>query len=989
MAIYHCSTKPVTRATGRSSVAAAAYRSGARLTNERDGITHDFRAKRGVDHSEIVVPSGKGAEWALDRSALWNAVEKAEKRRDARVAREFEIALPHELSADEHVELTRAFARDLAERYGTAVDFAIHKPDGDSDIRNVHAHLLMTTRAVSAEGLGEKTNIERANKELLPLNLPTSQMQIVDIRRAWESHANEALARAGYEERIDHRSHQDRGLEIEPTQHMGVHANQMSKRGIEVERTRLDADAARRNAELIREKPEQVLTLITGEKSVFDRHDIARALHRYIDDPEDFQNAFAKVMTSPALTKLRDEGEGGELAKYSTKEMVEIERGMADSADRMAADKSYDSSRALMRFALDQAHGKHALTLSDEQMQAVRHVVGSERIACVVGLAGAGKSTALHAARQIWESQGYRVHGAAMAGIAAEGLEESAGISSRTLASWEHGWKSGRGELGRGDILVIDEAGMVSSRQLARIIDMADRAGAKVVLVGDAEQLQPINAGAAFRALMQRIGCVDIKTVRRQEKTEDRQASVAFGTGRTADGLRHYAKQGAIRANETVQDARADLVARYVADRTAHPDHTRIALAHRRVDVRAINEAVREDRKAKGELGEEVRYRTAEGSRSLSVGDRFVFLENDRRLGVKNGRLGTVEKLEANEITVRLDGKDGRTVTFSPEKYASFDHGYATTIHKSQGATVDRAYVLASSGMDRHLAYVAMTRHRKDVEMFVGRDEFKDMEALEKRLSRSQAKETTLDYLPDYAGARGIVVEDRAEAERPARIEDRGRPDQPQTAKPRWYDRLVPAALRAAGERRDMTSSQQDHTQQPQPENWQPTKTAAEKEKIEQARAELADKERQRLSDAERQHTKNLSYIRDSLTHYERESPSGRFRPTPEQVERRREAEGIAPLDKLSHADAAKIAAELKVRNLYQAPSRWQSRAPQQAKQPMTTEQKKAAYEAVKPKAPEVIHDRKAAVEQQQKEQAERKKQEQERQPPPAPGWDR
>lgn len=167
MAIYHLSMKPITRSSGRSAVAASAYRAGECLTNERDGLTHDYTRKSGIEHAEIVLPRGSTADWARDRSALWNAAEAAEKRSDARVAREFEIALPHELTPEERLEATRAFAQSLADRYGTAVDFAIHSPNGETDIRNHHAHLMMTVRGLTETGLGEKTGIERENAWLL------------------------------------------------------------------------------------------------------------------------------------------------------------------------------------------------------------------------------------------------------------------------------------------------------------------------------------------------------------------------------------------------------------------------------------------------------------------------------------------------------------------------------------------------------------------------------------------------------------------------------------------------------------------------------------------------------------------------------------------------------------------------------------------------------------------------------------------------------
>ncbi len=796
--------KPISRGAGRSAVAAAAYRAGERLTNERDGVTHDFTRRGGVEHSEIVLPRGSDAEWAKDRATLWNAAEAAEGRKDARVAREFEIALPHELSAEERLEATRSFAQGLADRYGTAVDVAIHSPHGETDVRNHHAHLLMTVRAVGSDGFLDKTSIERENKWLLSQGLPTSSMQMREIRQSWEQVANERLAAAGLDVRIDHRSHQERGLEIEPTEHMGVFATQMERRGVEVSRTRLDGDAARRNADLIAEKPEQVLTLITGEKSVFDRHDVARALHRSIDQPDAFQAAFAKVMASDALVELQAErvDQNGEitLARYSTKEMVALERGMADGAMRMNEARSHgvdgahvdaalavqdgairrgvtaDTAGQVARGVLSESDRDVAIDgagLSDEQRRAVEHVTGGEQIAVVVGLAGAGKSTMLAAARDAWERQGYAVHGAALSGKAAEGLEEASGISSRTLASWEHGWRAGRGELGPKDVMVIDEAGMVGSRQLARFVAEAERTGAKLVMVGDQEQLQAIGAGAPFRAIAQRVGFAELQDIRRQREGWQREASGDFARHRTGEGLAAYAERGGIQFSETRDTARAAIVADYMADATERPEDSRVAIAHRRVDVRALNADIRAARQERGDLargegehgrlGREQVFETNDGKRSFAPGDRIVFLENNRELGVKNGMLGTVSSVEPGRITARLDGPardlgEQRAVLLSTSNYAAFDHGYATTIHKTQGATVDRAFVMASGTMDRHLTYVSMTRHRDQATLYAGKDEFKGgMESLAARLGRDGSKETTLDYAQSFAERRGIA----------------------------------------------------------------------------------------------------------------------------------------------------------------------------------------------------------------------------------------
>ncbi|NVD42903.1 Ti-type conjugative transfer relaxase TraA [Ensifer sp. HO-A22] len=798
MAIYHCSMKPIARSGGRSAVAAIAYRTATKIVNERDGIVHDFTQKRGVEHSEIVLPDGVEASWALDRSTLWNAVEKAENRKDARVAREFEIALPHEMSAGDRLALTRDFARDLANRYGAAVDFSIHQPQGESDIRNFHAHVVMTTRVVSEQGLGEKTLIERENKWLLNHDQPTSHMQLRDIRQLWEHQTNRQLARLGLDARVDHRSHLERGLEIEPTEHMGVHASQMDRRGLDVSRERIDWKAARSNAELIRRQPEQVLSIITGEKSVFDRHDIARALHRYIDDVDGFRNAFAAVMASPALVELKPETDR-ELARYSTREMVEIERAMAASAERMSQSLRHgvhrqhvdqalhlqdDAIRARTAASLSEKveRGEMLLTdweraiersgLSEEQRVAVRHITGPAQIAAVIGFAGAGKSTMLAAAHDAWVRQGCRVHGAALAGKAAEGLEESSGIASRTLASWEYGWQAGRGQLGKGDVLVIDEAGMVASRQLAKFVIEAEARGAKLVLVGDHEQLQAIGAGSPFRAIAERVGAVELSEIRRQNESWQREASIAFATHRTIEGLAIYADRGAVQFSDNRDEARDVLVRDYISDLEERSSGSRIALAHRRVDVRAINADIRASLQERGRLargqdgegalGREVVYQTNDGKRAFAPGDRIVLLENNRDLGVKNGMLGTVIAVEADALQIRLDGSgqnNACAVSIPVNSYQSFDHGYATTIHKSQGATVDRAFVMASGTMDRHLTYVAMTRHRDQVQLYAGCDELKDMKALSASMSRSGAKETTLDYTSKFAERRGLAEE--------------------------------------------------------------------------------------------------------------------------------------------------------------------------------------------------------------------------------------
>lgn len=209
MAIYHLYTKPVSRSKGRSAVAAAAYRSGCGLYDERTGLTFDYTHKQGIIHSEIVTPDGQAA----DRNQLWNVVEAAEKRKDARTARKWRAALPAELNKAQQIELVKSFSPELASRYGVAADFAIHEPDKHGDDRNFHAHILITTRTAQLDErgnvqLGEKATIELCDKDHRKMGLGAAKDEVTAIRQLWEQQTivKEALQRTkqNYKLHLEH-----------------------------------------------------------------------------------------------------------------------------------------------------------------------------------------------------------------------------------------------------------------------------------------------------------------------------------------------------------------------------------------------------------------------------------------------------------------------------------------------------------------------------------------------------------------------------------------------------------------------------------------------------------------------------------------------------------------------------------------------------------------------------------------------------------------
>ncbi|MEM7188160.1 MAG: AAA family ATPase [Pseudomonadota bacterium] len=469
--------------------------------------------------------------------------------------------------------------------------------------------------------------------------------------------------------------------------------------------------------EQLLQNPALILAHVSATKARFERADVLRALARQIEDPFELKDAADRAMASPKLIRLDNTSRPA----FTTRDFRDAELQLTNVAGRLAGDGNFRIGKQHIRSAIasQDALMKNAFggRLSDEQRHALGHILGDEQFSMVVGLAGAGKSTLLATAMDAWRRQGVKVHGAALAGKAADGLEDASGIRSRTLASLEMSWENGYTPIAKGDVLVVDEAGMIGTRQLGRITQKIEEIEAKLILVGDADQLQPIEAGTPFRDLVKTHNAAHLTEIHRQRENWQKQASRDLAAGRIGEAVNSYRKQGAVTLGD---DAFEALVESYVMDAAANGGNTtRLAFAHKRKDVHALNQAIRAALRPGKEPAIDSLLDTEAGPRAFAEGDRVVFGRNDRELGVKNGMLGTVQSLSASQIVVALDGDPPREVSFDPSRYRSFDHGYAVTIHKSQGATVDRSYVLASRSMDRHLAYVAMTRHRSSMELFI------------------------------------------------------------------------------------------------------------------------------------------------------------------------------------------------------------------------------------------------------------------------------
>ncbi|MBL6612416.1 MAG: Ti-type conjugative transfer relaxase TraA [Alphaproteobacteria bacterium] len=742
MGAFHFTAKILKRSAGQSAVRSAAYRSGSKLFDERAGKTENYTRKNDVVRADILAPEGSPL-WLFDRERLWNAVEARENRRDAQLAQEFEINLPREFSDEENWRLVTDFAKSRLVSDGRICDIAFHKGRATDGGDHPHAHIMMPLRVFRDGTFAEKHSAVDWR------NFFGRTDTVSALRVDWCEFSRARAAELGIDlgPDWDHRSYIDRGVDIEGQPKIGGAAARMKREYGTSERTEEVLATMRRNGERLLADPSIALLALTNRQSTFTEQDLARWVHKHCVD-EQYAEIVAGARAQAIALGKDDRGQ----LHFSTQDMIVLEGQMMETASVMEKRLNHYIDPRLA----DRAFTKS--DLSEEQRLAAVQIVSDGDLSCLVGYAGAGKSTMLGEVRQLYEKDGYRVHGAALSGIAAENLEQGSGIAARTLASWSYAWSDGRDLLGKKDILIIDEAGMIGSRQMAEVLDRAQRASAKVILVGDPEQLQAIEAGASFRAIQERTGAAELTQIRRQETGWQREATRELATGETKKALGRYRSEGHIESAIDQNAAHQLLIEKWRTEEKADLIGSRIMLAHTRADVEALNLLAREDERERGKLGRDFQIQTGRGERSFAEGDRLVFLRNDREMNVRNGTLGTLSKVKGGVLTVETD--DGRAVSIDTGRYRDIDHGYAVTIHKAQGITVDRSFVLVTDAFDRHLTYVALSRHRKSVDVVYAGDSFKSDAHMDRMLSRERSKDVTSDYSSDAAEIRYLSPED-------------------------------------------------------------------------------------------------------------------------------------------------------------------------------------------------------------------------------------
>ena len=448
---------------------------------------------------------------------------------------------------------------------------------------------------------------------------------------------------------------------------------------------------------------------LTREHSTFSRREVVQAFAEAASAGTRVRGIEAQADAFLSRDSVVEVGCVGGERRFTTREMLSIEGELLASAERRRGAGVGRAGEAPRDEAL-----KARPELSEEQRRLVALLTQSgDGVQVVRAAAGTGKTRALDAARDAWQRSGVPVLGCSLSARAACELRDQSGMDATTIARLKYALDHGV-ELQRGSVLVVDEAGMVGTRDLATLGGAADRAKAKLVLVGDDRQLPEIEAGGAFRALAERLGAAELHEVRRQREPWDREALAALRSGDVERCARDYHDRGRIVAAATAEQARCALVADWWTAQQ-RGDRT-LMIAHRRSDVADLNRRARERMRDAGRLGPD---ELDTGERRFATGDRVTTTRNDRQLEVVNGQCGTIAKILDGRVVVDLEC--GKRVEL-PESYTQdghLDHGYATTAHRAQGATVDRTFVLGSDELYREWGYTALSRHRDEAHFYV------------------------------------------------------------------------------------------------------------------------------------------------------------------------------------------------------------------------------------------------------------------------------
>ena len=509
-----------------------------------------------------------------------------------------------------------------------------------------------------------------------------------------------------------------------------------------------------------------LLDRLTFNDSTFRRSDLVTIL---LEDAQGVTGGAQAIERAGALLTHEDVIQLSDRL-FTTRQMLQLEAAMVNRAVQLVG-QAHEAAHGV-----DSAQFTHQVELigldkklSEQQMQALRHVTANSQFAVIQGHAGAGKSYLMGAAREAWQASRLDVLGVALSNAAAKNLNQEAGIHSTSVHAFLAGLEAGRVRLSPDTVLVVDEAGMVGTRQMGRLLEAVNTAGAKMVLVGDSQQLQPVEAGGAMAGIMHQTGFLELTEVRRQSAEVDRRIASDLRRGRTGPALETLRKLNRLHLASDSKAVRREAVAAYLRDREA--GYSVLLLAAKNAEVSSLNVGVHLSLQQSGEVAAEgVIVKVRQGYREFATGGRVMFKEacNLPCLGpeggafrVINGSFGLVVQAvaagdDAAVLAIKLDS--GEVVRVDTTRYNQLEHGYASTVNKAQGSTVDRVHVVVGTEaiQGKEWSYVAGSRHRNELHIYttataaLTKNE-KSVElahsALAQTMSKSRQKDLATDHL--------------------------------------------------------------------------------------------------------------------------------------------------------------------------------------------------------------------------------------------------
>ncbi|MDR0606285.1 MAG: AAA family ATPase [Bacteroidales bacterium] len=762
MAIYHLHVGFVSRSSGRSSVQAAAYICGEKLQEDRRAKIADYSHKA----SEVIAKETLAPEHSKYRDLqVWNSAEnfedayvkgryKTEETKmtylsNAQTAMSLTMALPHELSLEKNRALVREFVNTRFTSRNLITTYAIHNADG-----NLHAHLLVSRRAIGENG-------EFLNKKDQAICTKSS---LLETRKLWGDIVNAHLENAGIDDRVTEKSFKDLGIKLEATKHRGWYSDQLGNNSKII---RENLEIAKNNEERLLQNPNIILDCLNATKAVFTEKDMVKEISKRVVDKKRISVIFDRALEEAKFVGENHRGE----KLYTGEKYEQLE---SDVFSRFEEISSKSPNISCEEKIISEVLEKYSY-LNQEQKTAVTGICDEQNFSILIGRAGAGKTTTVRAISEIYGKNGARVVGMSLSAVAAENLENDAKIESRTIAFWTHEWRSyeaakeeflsfdsvvtdgilkqldwyqdlkryEKSQLKSGDVIVIDESSMVGASDWKEILDAANKFGAKIIAVGDNNQFKAIASGDCFSRMLQeqKQGVFELCEIRRQEVDWMKEASNEFAKLNIFAGLVKYEN------NEKLHAIEDQKIANVVANKYLEFEKqgSVSVLCYRKDDCRKINEQIRLLKKEKGELSEDI---AKINERNFSIGERVMFLENNKKYDIKNGQFAVIVGAAKNDMKyfLHVQLENGKNTIIDTSEYDKIDHSYAMTLHKSQGKTIDNVIVVVDKMMDASATYVAMTRHKKDVAMFYKTSDFRNFKSLADNLSKYRHKDSILDY---------------------------------------------------------------------------------------------------------------------------------------------------------------------------------------------------------------------------------------------------